>query len=524
MKKLLIAICIGIVPMVGYAADSELTKAPLYWGESSSVPANSGSATNLTLHYAGNTNIGSGIPAAEVSSDGTIDQSSTTNLGAGPKMLRNNKQTNGSSTLYLQATGSNYLSSVTLVLITSTSAGSDQSATKYVKFYTEDGILAANQISSISGLYYGSSGIQSNGTATTTSNWDTHNAAGFDVKTNHTSKTAPKVTSITINLKDTSTISKIAIASVSNKKYAYLTGYRVALKSACTAAPTISAAPSSATYDQNDDAVALSFTGTGHTAQKWQYSSDNSVWNDFSPAQTGTTYTPSTSTTGTTYYRVVTTCDSYSTYTTNSTAATITVNAGGGCVAPTFGTNITTGTDTYCQNASATALTVASEGATYQWQKSTTSASTGFSDIDDATSGSYTPLTTSTGTAYYRCVATKSGCSANSNVRTVTVNANPTISSNVTTGTDNYCNGDGATALSVTSASATFQWQKSTTSSSSGFSNISGETNASYTPLTTTNGTAYYKCVATKSGCSTDSNVRTVVVKASPGLSISLKP
>ncbi len=91
---------------------------------------------------------------------------------------------------------------------------------------------------------------------------------------------------------------------------------------AAACSPSISASPSSANYCKDDVATALTFTGSGHNAQKWQYY-DGDSWEDIDGA-TNATYTPSTSATGSTQYRVVTTCDSYTT-TATSSAATVTV-------------------------------------------------------------------------------------------------------------------------------------------------------------------------------------------------------
>ncbi len=304
MRKILLTLLTTLLCTVTVWGATTLNKAPLYWGELGSLPSDQVSATNLTLKYDGNTNFGSGTPAAVVGSDGTINQSSTTNLGSGAKMLRNNKETGNTSSLFLQAASGYYLASVTLVFAPNNTAGSDQSVTNFVKIYTEYGILEARQINSISGLYFGSSGIQSGGTATTISNWDTHNATGFDVKTNHTSKTAPKVTSITINLKDTSTVSKIAIASVSSKNYAYITGYRVSLKSASSCAATAPGNISKGSACAGND---LTLTSAGSPASGdtwyWQTSStgtsttNSSTTYDVSSA--GTYYVRSYNTSGT---------------------------------------------------------------------------------------------------------------------------------------------------------------------------------------------------------------------------------
>jgi len=99
--------------------------------------------------------------------------------------------------------------------------------------------------------------------------------------------------------------------------------------SAVVCSPSISASPSSASYCKDDVATALYFTGSGHNAQKWQKSTDGgSSWSDIDGA-TNATYTPSTSSTGATQYRVVTTCDSYTT-TATSSAATVTVKTSPG--------------------------------------------------------------------------------------------------------------------------------------------------------------------------------------------------
>jgi len=94
--------------------------------------------------------------------------------------------------------------------------------------------------------------------------------------------------------------------------------------SAVVCSPSISVSPASANYCKDDIATALFFTGSGHNAQKWQKSTDGgSSWSDIDGA-TNATYTPPTSATGSTQYRVVTTCDSYTT-TATSSAATVTV-------------------------------------------------------------------------------------------------------------------------------------------------------------------------------------------------------
>ena len=86
---------------------------------------------------------------------------------------------------------------------------------------------------------------------------------------------------------------------------------------------------------------------------------------------------------------------------------------------------------TYNQGAAAAALSVtvspvvAGHTPTYQWYKNTTNKNTGGTIIEGATSASYTPSTTSTGTTYYYCVVSEEGCnSKTSDVSgAITVNA-----------------------------------------------------------------------------------------------------
>jgi hypothetical protein len=98
------------------------------------------------------------------------------------------------------------------------------------------------------------------------------------------------------------------------------------------------------------------------------------------------------------------------------------------CATPTFGTNLSTSQVDYTQNASASALTVAATAnggtITYQWQSSSDNSS--WSNIGGATSASYTPPTTSTGTTYYHCIATNTtggDCTATSNAAKIVVTA-----------------------------------------------------------------------------------------------------
>ena len=131
---------------------------------------------------------------------------------------------------------------------------------------------------------------------------------------------------------------------------------------ACTE-PSISAQPSDASYTQGDAATALSVTasaGTGSMDYQWQSSSDNSSWDDIDD-ETSSTYTPSTSSTGTTYYRVVVTNHECS-ESVESDAATIVVSAPSVCKPPTF--SVSAGTYSSAQSVE---LSCGTAGATIRY-------------------------------------------------------------------------------------------------------------------------------------------------------------
>jgi SprB repeat len=109
--------------------------------------------------------------------------------------------------------------------------------------------------------------------------------------------------------------------------------------------------------------------------------------------------------------------------------------------------SVISGNQTICSGADPVAFTVgtAATGAgtlSYQWQSSTTSCATGFADIAGATSDTYDAPTGLTQTTYYRVVVTSTlngtGCSANSNCLTVTINPLPTFT---VTATNVTCRG-----------------------------------------------------------------------------------
>lgn len=184
---------------------------------------------------------------------------------------------------------------------------------------------------------------------------------------------------------------------------------------------------------------------------------------------------------------------------------------------PTFTTNLAAGSETVCQNVTATTLTVAASNVTYQWYQNTTNSNNGGTAISGATTNSYTPPTDTVGTTYYYVLITNnSGCSVASNVRSVTVNPAPVITAQPNTTTQNLCAGSTATTLSVTATGATsYQWFTSTSATGTGTA-ITNATTASYTPDTSATGTNFYYVVVSNGSCSVSSNRTQVTVNPVP--------
>jgi quinol monooxygenase YgiN len=295
------------------------------------------------------------------------------------------------------------------------------------------------------------------------------------------------------------------------------------------ATPSITGQPAGATYAQNATATALTVTATradgGTLSYQWYKNTSNSTTGGTSlgsanGAQTAS-YTPITTATGTTYYYVVVTntksgVTGTPTATATSSVAMVTVNVLVNAATPAI-SGQPTASAIYTQNAAATALTVTATGSdggtlSYQWYKNTTNSTTGGSTIG-TNSASYTPLTTTVGTAYYYVVVTntKSGvtgtptATATSSVATVTVNAlvnaaTPSITAQPAASAA-YTQNAAASALTVTATRSdggtlSYQWYKNTSNSTTGGSTV-GTNSASYTPSTDTVGTAYYYVVVT---------------------------
>ncbi len=171
---------------------------------------------------------------------------------------------------------------------------------------------------------------------------------------------------------------------------------------------TITLQPStvSQTVCKNGTTASLSVaaTGTGTVTYQWYSNTTNSnIGGSVIGGATLASYSPSSALVGTKYY--------YATAT--SSCGTTTSSASGpiSIVQTKFITQPTTSQPTTCQYGSTLTLSVVASGAgaiTYKWYKNTNSSTAGAVLISGATSSTYAPSTSSTGTQYYLAKATSS--------------------------------------------------------------------------------------------------------------------
>lgn len=300
-----------------------------------------------------------------------------------------------------------------------------------------------------------------------------------------------------------------------NVAYAGCTGLNTNFQVVVNPTTAITTQPvSPAPYCQNASATALTVAATGTAPITYQWFSNTTNSNVGGTAISGATtssYTPPTAAAGTVYYYVVVTggCGNAT-----SNAVKVVVNPS---------TAITTqpvSPAPYCQNVSATALTVVASGTapvTYQWFSNTTNNNAGGTAISGATSSSYTPSTTAAVTTYYYVVVTGGCGNVTSNAVTVVVNPSTTITTQPVSPTP-YCQNTAATALSVSAAgygTLTYQWYSNITNSNTGGTAISSAISSTYTPSTANAGTFYYYVVVTGGCGDVTSNAVTVVINPS---------
>jgi hypothetical protein len=246
------------------------------------------------------------------------------------------------------------------------------------------------------------------------------------------------------------------------------------------AVPTATITPSGATpVCQNQGYTLSANTGAGLTYQ-WQNNGANIV------GETGATHIPSVSGA---YTVVITNASGCST---TSSATNATINA-----APTA--TITSSVNAICQGQSVLMNANTGTGLTYQWKKDG-------SNLSGETNATYTA---SVGGSYTVVVTSTNGCSTTSSAKSLSVGALPTATATAA-GVTTFCQGGNVALNANTGAGLNYQWKNNG-------SNLSGETNASYTAIATG---SYTVEVTNASGCANTSTAIPVTVNASPTATI----
>ena len=197
------------------------------------------------------------------------------------------------------------------------------------------------------------------------------------------------------------------------------------------------------------------------------------------------------------------------------------------CSAFVVATQPSTATQSLCQNAAATTLTVAASGGTvntYQWYSNTTASSTG-ATLVGTNSASYTPVTTAVGTLYYYCVIT----STTSCVIITAFSGAVTISTAPSSPSPSA--GTGATATSiianwVASSGATGYFLDVATDfgfTAFVYTNVSVGNVLTYTVTGLASGTTYYYRVRASNTCGTSANLG-VITYATLSLAYCMPP
>jgi PKD repeat protein len=161
-------------------------------------------------------------------------------------------------------------------------------------------------------------------------------------------------------------------------------------------------------------------------------------------------------------------------------------------------------TQTLCQNAPASAISISASGGTgtlsYQWYSNTSPPTA----VSGANSQTFTPLTAAIGTFNYYCVVTTaaSGCSATSGSSAVIVNPAPTFNNSPTS--SNVCVGGTASQMCATYSDGTgvpsYQWYSNSTNNNFGGTALVGATALCFTPSASAVGTTFYYATITFTG------------------------
>lgn len=269
--------------------------------------------------------------------------------------------------------------------------------------------------------------------------------------------------------------------------------------------------------------------GTGTPTYQWYSNTTNSnTSGTLIIGATNASYTPPLFTnTGNYYYYVSVSFTGNGCLPVTSTVAEIMVFAN-----PTISSQPII-TQTLCQNATPLNLEVIATGGNgtfiYKWYSNLTNSNTGGTVIAGATTSTYTPPTNLVNTKYYYCILSQTtlGCSVTSTTAAISVITAPTISSQPASFT--ICQGGTPSVLSfvVTGAvgTPTYQWYSNSLNNTTSGTAIVAETNATFTPPSTTSGILYYYCIINlpSGGCS-NIKTNTATVTIMPNTTFTTQP
>jgi PKD repeat protein len=162
---------------------------------------------------------------------------------------------------------------------------------------------------------------------------------------------------------------------------------------------------------------------------------------------------------------------------------------------------IISGSAEFCGPVNSNTLSVTGSSGTLQWQQSANNIS--FSNINTATSSSYT-ATNLSATTYFRVIASKNGLFDTSGVATITVNPKPTVSFNVNNATQ-VLTGNSFVFTNTSTGGSTYLWRFG-----NGATAITQHASYSYT----TAGSYVVRLVVTSAAGCQDSTSTTVTVTA----------
>ncbi len=292
-------------------------------------------------------------------------------------------------------------------------------------------------------------------------------------------------------------------------------------------APEITTQPQSSTVCQNGTPNTLSVATSGVSAQYQWFSNTTNSNTGGTPiaGATNADYVPPTDTVGTIYYYCEITFTSGGCSSLNSQTAAVVVTPNASIISqPTITQSLCVGST--IDSPLSVAFTDGTGTVSYQWFSNTTNSNSGGTAIAGATNSDYTPpIFTAAGNYYYYVVLSFAGSGCDdivSDVSEIIVVALPVIDVQPLA-TQSLCQNTASQILEVQASGGlgafSYQWFSNTTNSTTGGTAIAGETNATYTPPSTTVGTLYYYCVisqAASESCTVTSNSAEVIVNAAP--------